>query len=375
MESMMSSAHTSPSASAPDALWERYSRQILFAPLGCEGQQRLARAQVAIVGCGALGSAQAALLTRAGVGHLTLIDRDYVEWSNLQRQALFDEEDAREGMPKVIAASRRLQATNSAVELTPHCTDLTPANIETLLGGVQVILDGTDNFETRYLLNDFSVAHGIPWVYGAAVGSYGASFTILPGETACLECIFGEKPTGSVETCDTTGVLGWIIEWIAAVQVSECVKLLVGARAALRSSLLAADLWKNEFQQLRHLARQDDCRACGQRDFVHLRGDHRPPVTLCGRNAVQIHEHQRPLLLTELAARLRPHGEVRANDFVLRFIPREGWGAVPAPTDPFTGESEPAVCELTVFPDGRALIKGTTDPALARSIYARYIGN
>jgi len=372
MGNMTSSAHTSSPASTPDALWERYSRQILFAPLGRAGQEKLAQAHVAIVGCGALGSAQAALLTRAGVGRLTLIDRDYVEWSNLQRQALFDEDDARQGLPKVIAASRRLQATNSAIHLTLHCTDLIPANIDALLGDAQVILDGTDNFETRYLLNDFSIARGIPWIYGAAVGSYGASFTILPGETACLECIFDEKPTGATETCDTAGVLGWIIEWIAAVQVSECIKLLVGAREALRSSLLAADLWKNEFQQLRQPARRHDCRACGQRDFVHLRGDHRPPVTLCGRNAVQIHEHQHPLQLPELAERLRPHGDVRSNDFVLRFIPREGWASSgDAPGE----EDEPAICEMTVFPDGRALIKGTTEPAVARSVYARYIGS
>ncbi len=367
----MSSAHTSSPANTPDALWERYSRQILFAPLGRAGQQKLAQSHVAIVGCGALGSAQATLLTRAGVGHLILIDRDYVEWSNLQRQTLFDEEDARAGLPKVIAASRRLQASNSAIDLSIHCTDLIPANIDSLLGSAQVILDGTDNFETRYLLNDFSIARGIPWIYGAAVGSYGASFTVLPGETACLECIFGEKPTGSVETCDTAGVLGWMIEWIAAVQVSECVKLLAGAREALRTSLLAADLWKNEFQQLHQPARRDDCRACGLRDFVHLRGDHRPPVTLCGRNAVQIHEHQHPLDLMELAQRLAPHGEVRSNGFALRFIPREGWASTAASPD---NDDETAICEMTVFPDGRALIKGTTEPARARSLYARYIG-
>ncbi|HET9783497.1 MAG TPA: ThiF family adenylyltransferase [Terriglobales bacterium] len=343
---------------------ERYSRQVLFAPLGPAGQARLAAARVAIVGCGALGTAQADLLARAGVGRLRLIDRDYVEASNLQRQTLFDEEDARQGLPKAIAAQRRLRAVNSGVEVEAEVADVEPGNIEKLLAASDLLLDGTDNLETRYLLNDFAVSRGLPWIYGAAVGARGMTFTVLPGETACLECIFpaagqgAGAPPAAIETCDTAGVLGWAVSWVAALQVAEAVKLLVGDRAALRDSLLSADLWRNEFRELARPARDQDCRCCGRHDYVHLRGEGRAAVTLCGRNAVQIHEHRRPLDLAELAARLRPHGLVRDNAFALRFVP-----------------TAPAGMEMMIFPDGRSLIKGTTEPGVARSLYARYVGN
>lgn len=339
--------------------FERYSRQILFAPLGPGGQQKLAQARVGIVGCGALGTAQADLLVRAGVGDLLLIDRDYVEASNLQRQTLFDEQDAAAGLPKAVAAKARLERVNSRVHLEAAVTDLEPGNIERLLAGRELLLDGTDNLETRYLLNDFSVARGVPWIYGAAVASRGMSFTIVPGETACLECLFPSRAEEAplAETCDTTGVLAWTVTWVAALQVSEAVKLVSGNRAALRRTLATADLWTNEFRQLAAPARDPQCRACARRDFVHLRGERRAALTLCGRNAVQIHEHQHPLELAALAARLRPHGVVRSNDFALRFVP-----------------TAPAGLELTIFPDGRALIKGTTESGLARSLYARYVG-
>lgn len=354
--------------------WERYSRQMLFAPLGTVGQQRLAAAKVAIIGCGALGTAQADLLVRAGVGQLTLIDRDVVEVSNLQRQTLFDESDAAAGLPKAAAAQARLQRVNHAVEIQARIADLDPDHAEALLAGHDLLLDGTDNAETRYLVNDFAVAHSLPWVYGAAVGSEGLSFTVIPGETACLECLFPDpspapaeadalRPPELMPTCDTAGVLSWVVSWIAALQVSEAVKLLTGHREALRDSLISADLWKNTFRELRHPRRDSECRACAHRDFVFLRGEQRAAVTLCGRNAVQIHEHRRALPLQALAERLRPHGEVRANDFALRFAPAA------------SGQGEPsAPIQMTIFPDGRALIQGTTDPAAARSLYARYIG-
>ncbi|MGH9412125.1 MAG: ThiF family adenylyltransferase [Terriglobales bacterium] len=338
---------------------ERYSRQILFAPLGAAGQHRLSQARIAIVGCGALGTAQADLLVRAGVGELLLLDRDYVEFSNLQRQTLFAEHDAEAGLPKAVAAKARLERVNSSVRIESAVTDLEPGNIERLLAGRDLLLDGTDNLETRYLLNDFSIAHAVPWIYGAAVAARGLSFTVLPGETACLECLFpgGSSDEPLRDTCDTAGVLAWTIAWVAALQVAEAVKLLTGNRAALRATLVSADLWTNEFRSLAAPARDPECRACARRDFVHLRGERRAALTLCGRNAVQIHEHLHPLALAELAVRLRPHGLVRSNEFALRFVP-----------------TTPSGLELMIFPDGRALIKGTTEPGLARSLYARYVG-
>ncbi|MGH9475010.1 MAG: ThiF family adenylyltransferase [Terriglobales bacterium] len=339
--------------------WERYSRQLLFAPLGEAGQEKLAAARVAIIGCGALGTMEADLLVRAGVGHLLLVDRDYVEASNLQRQTLFDESDARTGLPKAVAAQARLRRVNSSVTIEAAVSDVEPGNIEALLGSSQVLLDGTDNLETRYLVNDFALAQAKPWIYGAAVGACGMTFTVLPGETACLNCIFpdDDAPAAPLDTCDTAGVLGWAVAWVVVQQVSECVKLLAGQRAALRGTLATADLWSNQYRSLAAPARDPLCRACARHDFVYLHGGRRAALTLCGRNAVQIHEHRRPLELAQLAQRLRPHGLVRSNDFALRFVP-----------------STPAGLELMIFPDGRALIKGTTEAGLARSLYARYVG-
>lgn len=340
---------------------ERYSRQILFPPLGEAGQARLGESSVVIVGCGALGSLQAELLARAGVGRLRLVDRDIVEATNLQRQTLYDEADAAAATPKALAAAARLRRVNSAIAIEGVVRDLTPDNCGELLAGAGVVLDGTDNAETRYLINDWAVAHRVPWIYGAAVAARGMTFTILPGETACLACLFPDAASDAasdagIATCDTAGVLGWAVAWVAAQQVAECVKLLTGARAALRGSLLTTDLWTNELRALAAPKADPECRCCGRGDFVHLRGDHRPVLTLCGRNTVQIHEHRRALALPELAERLRPHGAVRDTAFALRFRPRA-----------------PAGVDITVFPDGRALIVGTTDTALARSLYARYI--
>ena len=334
---------------------ERYSRQILFTGIGAQGQQRLAEARVAIVGCGATGSTIAGLLARAGVGTLRIIDRDYVEASNLQRQALFDEADAAASLPKAIAAARKLAACNSQIVVEPEVADLTPENIERLLAGAHLLLDGTDNFETRYLLNDFAVQRGLPWIYCAAVGSYGLTMNILPGETACLACMFPESPRGALETCETSGVLGPAVSVVASVAAGEALKLLVGAREPLRRTLLSWDLWTNQTSAIQAGQPHPDCRACGRRDFVHLAGEGRPHISLCGRNSVQIHERARPMDFALMSERLRALGTVRHNEFVLKF-----WH------EPY---------EFTLFPDGRAIIKGTSDTAVARSLYARYIGS
>jgi len=337
------------------SLEERFSRQILFSGIGVEGQHRLLEARVAIVGCGATGSAVAALLARSGVGTLRIIDRDYVEPSNLQRQTLFDEADANESMPKALAAARKIAAFNSQIVVDPRVADLTPVNVQPLLEGAQLILDGTDNFETRYLVNDYAVQNSVPWIYAAAVGSYGVTLNVLPGKTACLACLFPDPPTGTFNTCDTAGILNSAASLVASIEATEALKLLVGADGQMRRTLLSFDVWKNEQAEVKASAARLGCRSCGQRDFIHLAGEGRPHVTMCGRNSVQIHERNRPVDFFEMSFRLKPHGLVRHNDFVLKF-----WH------DPY---------EMTLFPDGRAIIKGTTDTALARSLYARYVGS
>ena len=336
-------------------LAERYSRQVLFPPIGEAGQRLLGRAHVAIVGCGATGSALAALLARAGVGHLRIIDRDYVEPSNLQRQVLFDEADAAESLPKAIAAARRIAAFNSQITVEPHAADLTPDNIEELLGTIEIILDGTDNFETRYLINDFAVSKGLPWIYAAGVASYAVTMNVLPGETACLACLFPDSPRGMVETCDTAGILNSAVNFVASIAATEALKLAIGAREQLRRTLLSYDVWTNEYASVNADQPRPGCRACQERDFIHLAGEGRPHISLCGRNSVQIHERERPIDFDEITRRLTPHGPVRHNEFILKF-----W------REPY---------ELTLFPDGRAIIKGTTDTAIARSLYARYVGS
>ena len=336
-------------------LEERYSRQVLFPGIGREGQRKLSTARIALVGCGATGSALASLLARAGVGNIRIIDRDYVEPSNLQRQSLFDEADAAQSLPKAIAAARHISAFNSQIVIEPVVADLVPANVDSLLEGMQLILDGTDNFETRYLINDFAVKIFIPWIYTAAVGSYGITLNVLPGKTSCLACLFPDPPQGALETCETAGILNSAVNLAASLSATEAIKLLVGADHQLRSTLLSFDLWRNQRAEVAAGNPRPGCRACGERDFIHLAGEGRPHITLCGRNSVQIHERHRPVDFLEVSERLKPHGPVRHNDFVLKFWP-----------DPY---------EMTLFPDGRAIIKGTTDTAVARSLYARYIGS
>jgi adenylyltransferase/sulfurtransferase len=337
------------------AVRERYSRQILFSPIGPEGQDRIERSHVAVVGVGATGAAAASLLARAGVGTLTLIDRDFVEESNLQRQVLFDEADARDSLPKSEAARRKIAAFNSETQVRAQVVDLIPANIHQILRGSDIVLDATDNFETRYLINDYAIEQSKPWIYAAAIGSYAVTMNILPGETACLACIFPEPPAGPVETCDTAGILNTAVNLAASIEVTEALKWITGARSKLRRTLLSCDLWSNEWTEIATASPREHCAVCGERNFAHLRGEGRPHITLCGRNSVQIHERLRPIDLAEMEQRLAPHGHVQRNDLLLRFQ---------------RGDHT-----LTLFPDGRAIIQGTTDMAVARTLYARFVGS
>ena len=338
----------------PFSASEFYSRQILFSGIGQEGQERLRTARVVIVGCGGTGSSIASLLARAGVGFLRIIDRDYVEASNLQRQTLYGEEDAAAFLPKVVAAARKLAQANSAVEIEPQVADLTPANVETLLDGCSLIMDGTDNFETRYLINDYAVMKGKTWIYSAAVGSVGVTMNILSGETACFACIFPNPPSGVVETCETAGILNVAVNSIGALAAAEALKFLVGAKALMRRTLLSEDLWWSDRAEIPAQAARAGCPCCVKREFPYLQGQNLPHITLCGRNSVQIHEQRRMIDLSQLEKRLARQGEVRSNGFALRF-----WH------EPY---------DMTFFPDGRAIIKGTTDVGIARSLYARFIG-
>src|SRR5208337_5691823 len=276
---------------------QRYSRQILFPGIGERGQEALLRSHAAVVGCGALGSFHAAALARAGVGRLTIIDRDYVEPSNLHRQWLFEESDAAESLPKAAAAERHVARINSTVHARGVVADLTPSNVAELLGGADLILDGTDNFETRYLINDFAVSRGIPWIYGAAVGSYGLTMPVIPGRTACLKCVYPEPPAGAQPTCETAGVLGSITSLIASWQVADAMKILCAV--APSHKITTVDVWSGEIRQIDQPPRDPQCPACGLREFRHLNGLPRVPVSLCGRNAVQIHERSRPIDLRE----------------------------------------------------------------------------
>jgi len=377
-----SSAHADVDAVGAISDSDRYSRQVLFSGIGVVGQQRLRASHVAIVGCGAMGAASASLLARAGVGTLTLIDRDFVEPSNLQRQVLYDEADAREALPKAEAARRHIAQFNSGVKVQTHIADLTPANIAELLAGQdsnpsfapQIILDATDNFETRYLINDFAVERGLPWIYSAAIGAYAATMNILPAlatsnlqlttaPTACLACIFPKPPTGNVETCDTAGILSAAVNLAASIQVTETMKFLTGQANLMRRTLVSFDLWSQigngriDHSEIATGTPRVDCEVCGRRIFTHLAGENRAHITLCGRDSVQIHEHHRPVDFAALRARLADHAEIadlRSNELLLRF--RRGSHT------------------LTVFADGRAIVQGTTDIAVARSLYARFIG-
>lgn len=339
---------------------DRYARQSLYPPLGTEGQRRLAASGVLVCGCGALGSLLAATLVRAGVGRVRIVDRDYIELNNLQRQFLFDEEDIAAGLPKAIAAANKLRRVNSQVEIEPVVADVDYRNVEQLARDVQAIVDGTDNFETRFLLNDAAVKLGIPWVYGGAIGAEGRMLAIVPGETPCLTCLMQDAPpAGSTPTCDTAGVLAPAIGVIASLQALEAIKLLAGRREALNPHLVVVDLWQNQLRQIKvaGLREATDCRTCRRRDFVWLRGEQgSQPAVLCGRNAVQLTlGAAAAITLEELERKLRGTGTVFRNPFLLRLHVDE--------------------YQITVFADGRAIVAGTSDPAAARVIYARYIGS
>ena len=335
---------------------DRYSRQILFSGIGDEGQRRLRAARVLMVGCGALGSAHAETLARAGVGHLRIVDRDFVEPSNLQRQTMFTEADAEQRLPKVIAAANHLRQINSEVEIEPHIIDVNHSNIEQLIDGCDVVIDGTDNFAIRYLINDACVKHETNWIYGAAVGSYGVTMTIRPHKTACLRCVFEEAPpAASAPTCDTAGVIMPIINIVSAVQVAEALKLLTGQLEDLHGSLMQFDVWRNEWRRIGTGSPRADCPTCGLAFYETLSRASEGAAVLCGRDAVQISPAQPTRInFSSLAERLRRAGEVKFNEYLLRFK---------------TGNFE-----LTVFQDARSIIRGTDEIAVARSLYAKYIG-
>lgn len=333
---------------------DRYSRQRLLPEIGNEGQSRLLESRAVVVGCGALGTVQASLLVRAGVGETVLIDRDIVEATNLQRQTLFDERDAADGVPKAIAAARSLRAVNSEVRVVPQATDLTASNAERLLGAARVVLDGTDNYEARYLINDVAVKRSLAWVYGAAVGTRGSIMPVVPGETACLACLFPTPPRAGQPTCDTAGVLNSVTALIASLQVAEALKILVGRPESLCKRLVTWDAWTGSRSSVAADRPDSNCQVCGRRQFAHLTASAVTSARLCGRDAVHVSSGGREVNLELLASRLRVLGGVRSSEHFLRF------------------DYPPH--ELTVFPDGRAIIKGTQDPALARSLYARFIG-
>jgi adenylyltransferase/sulfurtransferase len=334
----------------------RYAKQILFAPVGKEGQERLGRSRVTIVGLGALGSTLASHLVRAGVGRVRLCDRDFVELDNLQRQVLYDEDDVKAGLPKAAAAAAKLARINSEVTLETRICDVNYANAEELAKDVDLLLDGTDNFETRFILNDACVKAGRPWIYGGCVGSYGMVMTVLPGEGPCFACLVGELPApGSSPTCDTAGVLNTAVSVVASIQANEALKLLVGRKDALLGGLQTLDLWHNT-QQLVRVPRSPTCICCVRREFRHLEANPSAAISLCGRNAVQITPPPGASLdLAEAERRLASLGRVRRNAFLLK-VAVDG-------------------CELTLFPDARAIIQGTDDLARARSLYARYVGS
>jgi adenylyltransferase/sulfurtransferase len=335
---------------------ERYSRQILFNGIGEEGQRRLLAARVLIVGCGALGSAHAESLARAGVGHLRIVDRDFVEPSNLQRQTLFTESDAEKRLPKAIAAANHLHEINSEIEVEPHILDVNHSSIEHLTEDCDVVIDGTDNFATRYLINDACVKHNTNWIYGAAVGSYGVTMTIRPHQTACLRCVFEEAPpAASAPTCDTAGVIMPIINIVSAVQISEAIKLITGHVEALHGSLMQVDVWRNEWRRIGPGTPRTDCSTCGLAVYETLAQAGEGAAVLCGRDAIQISPAGPTRIdFSTLAERLRRAGEVKFNEYLLRFK---------------TGNFE-----LTVFQDARSIIRGTDEIAIARSLYAKYIG-
>lgn len=334
----------------------RYSRQERFKELGVAGQQRLRAARVLVVGCGALGSVLGETMVRAGVGEVTLVDRDLVEESNLQRQSLFDEQDARQNLPKAVAAEVRLRRLNSDVRVRGVVADVHGEGVLELVRDQSLVLDGTDNFEARYLINDACVRLGVPWIYGACVGAHGLALVVRPGQTPCLRCVLGERPAPATgETCDTAGVIAPIVHVIAGVQSAEALKLLSNHEQDLMGGLITIDLWAGSFEVLDLAGRTPTCPTCTDARFDYLSEGARAAL-LCGRDAVQVLAVPGARLdLGALAARLASVGDVNRNDYLLRFQAPEA--------------------ELVVFSDGRALIKGVSDTAQARALYARYVGS
>jgi adenylyltransferase/sulfurtransferase len=338
---------------------DRYRRQMRFEPLGEKGQRRLLASRVLVCGCGALGSVAADLLVRAGVGFVRIVDRDFLEPDNLHRQVLFDERDVAEELPKAVAAARRLGQINSEVEIEPVVADVSAANISGLADDVQLVVDGTDNFETRYLVNDYSVACGTPWVFGGCVGAEGQVMAVLPGETACLSCLLPDPPPAETQpTCETAGVIGPIVSVIAALQSAEALKILSGNLEAVNRRLTIVDLWGNQIRSIgvNRLRGQAECATCGDRNFPWLDGRRGvAAVSLCGRNAVQLAPAAPGRIsLASLSAKLQQIGKVSGNEFLLR--------------------CEVEKYRLTVFVDGRTIVGGTDDVVEARAVHARYIG-
>jgi molybdopterin/thiamine biosynthesis adenylyltransferase len=339
---------------------DRYVRQMRYAPLGEAGQRRLAESRVLLCGCGALGSVLASTLVRAGVGFLRLVDRDFLELNNLQRQVLYDEADVAEGLPKVVAAERKLRAVNSQIEIEAVVADVDATNIERLCGDVDLLLDGTDNFQTRFLLNDAALKFNKPWIYGGCIGAEGQTMTILPGETACLRCLmFDAPPPGTTPTCDTAGILGPIVNVVASFQALEAIKILSGARDAVSRALTVIEMWENRLRQVDVSQLRDavDCPACKHGEYLWLSGQRGgQSAVLCGRNAVQLSQPGGVgISLDALAQKLAGVGRVTRNAYLLRLA-----------VD---------VYQITVFADGRAIVAGTDDPAAARTVHAKYIGN
>lgn len=340
---------------------DRYVRQMRYPPIGEAGQQKLSESRVLVCGCGALGSVLANTLARAGVGMLRIVDRDFLELNNLQRQVLYDEKDVESGLPKAIAAQAKLQQINSSIEVDAVVADVDAGNIAELATGVDLIVDGTDNFETRFLLNDFSVQSGIPWIYGGCIGAEGQTMTILPGETACLHCLMqgGPPPPGTTPTCDSAGILAPIINVIASIQANEAIKILTDNRDAVSRVLQVFELWDNRIRQIKldGLRQAARCPVCDEGKFSWLSGDRGSrTAVLCGRNAVQLTFPERSsLVLSTLAEELSGVGTVAYNEYLLRLDVDEH--------------------RITLFPDGRAIIQGTDDISQARTLYARYIGS
>lgn len=336
---------------------ERYSRQVLFPEIGRAGQEKLLDSRVLIVGCGALGASHAEMLSRAGVGKLRIVDRDFVEFTNLQRQTLFKESDATERLPKAAAAKKRIAEINSDIEIEEIIADVNYSNIESLIEGCDLVLDGTDNFQVRYLVNDACVKHSKTWIYGAAVSSYGTTMTIIPGKTPCLRCIFEEIPdAGSSPTCDTSGVIMPIIATVSAVQVTEALKILVGHSRDLHGSIMQFDVWQNDWRKIKLSGPNPECKTCGKSVFEFLEAESQEfSAVLCGRNAVQIAPPKPTTLdLGALAEKLKDLSSVKQNEYLVRFDAGE--------------------FEVTVFRDARAIVRGTDDVSTAKSLYARFVG-